>query len=605
MASLVGSKGQQVLYLCLIATLLIVCAAFTIGITFAPCHSSLCVEQLNPLQTRIHIGVYYALLTSIGLCMAAKTYLSLVRRFMDTYIWDGVIPVTGKRVSIGGLLLMLWILATTFASCAYWLPAERDWWYHRGAFVSWTPKVLSLVAWTGVTGHWCDIWIGLVMIPVGRNSIIGKAFSLHTSTLLYAHKVLAYGLFLGTLVHGITYYVFVASLVSASATVQNEFVVDNPTVSVTEAAAQGPISYLVLPTGVFAFVLLVAVTITSLPILRRKSFNTFYFVHIILVVIILVFACLHASTNFYFLLPGLLLWVADWVWRLRNSLTNKVEAVVENAGNGWTRVTLPPKRLETASSGEKGTSIMSPAFEISVLSTYYINFPRVSKLQIHPFTAASAGSAETGPVLLFRRGPERKKARRTQKEFTWALAAAAGDIPEVPSSIEVRIEGPYSPAVPELRRSNHLLLIVGGTGITGAISIANWWADNYGSRTDQSRSLRLLWSVRTEDEVHLREIQDLRITMAVFRNMEIAIHVSGHQGRLQPGNELSEFLATRAGPHIDAWVYVSGPDGLLAAAEAACVGQAKRLRHGTRSESNGETNTTIIGFRWYIARWSL
>ncbi|KAK4579800.1 hypothetical protein LTR86_000001 [Recurvomyces mirabilis] len=592
MASLVGSKTQSALYLGLIATLLIVCTAFTIGITFAPCHSSLCVEQLNPVQTRIHIGVYYALLTSIGLCMAAKTYLAPVHRFLDMYIWDKVVPVAGKRVSVGSLLLMLWILAATFASCAYWLPTEYDWWYYRGALVDWRPKALSLVAWTGITGHWCDIWIGLVMIPVGRNSIIGKAFSLHTSTLLYAHKVLAYALFLGTLVHGITYYVFVASLVAASATVQNEFVVDNPTVSVDEATAKGHISYLVLPTGVFTFVLLVAVTITSLPILRRRSFNTFYFVHIVLVVIILIFACLHASTNFYCLLPGLLLWAADWVWRLRNSLANKVEATVENAGNGWTRVTLHSKRLEIARSGEKGASTMSPAFEIPVLATYYINFPRVSKLQIHPFTAASAGSAETGPALLFRRGPERKKDRRTQKEFTWALAAAAGDTVEVPSTIEIRIEGPYSPAVPELRRSNHLLLIVGGTGITGAISIANWWADNYGSRTDESRSLRLIWSVRTEDEVHLREIQDLQITMAVFRNMETAIHVSGRQGRLHPGNELSRFLASRAGTHIDAWVYVSGPDGLLAAAEAACVEQAKHLRHAIRSGSNVDGNVT-------------
>ena len=213
--------------------------------------------------------------------------------------------------------------------------------------------------------------------------------------------------------------------------------VDNPTVSVIESAAQGPLSYLVLPTGVFSFALLVVVTITSLPMLRRRSFNTFYFIHIIFVPIILILTCLHASTNFYFLLPGLLLWVADWGWRFQNSLATKAEAVVENAGNGWTRVELPPKQAVIARDAEKDASAMSPSLSTAVLATYYVNFPGVSKIQLHPFTAASTGSAETGPVLLFRRGPERKKAKQTEKEFTWAVAAAADASIEKPLTIKV------------------------------------------------------------------------------------------------------------------------------------------------------------------------
>ena len=208
MASLMGSKTAP--FLLLVAVLSITCAALTIGLTFAPCYSSLRVENLNPDQTRIHIGVYYALLASVGLFLAAKVYLKPVQRFSDTYVWDRVIPVLGKRVSLGGLLLFLWISAATFASVAYWLPAQHRWWYARGTLVDWTPSSLSRAAWTGITGHWCDIWIGLVMIPVGRNSIVGRAFHLHTSTLLFAHKLLAYALFLGSLVHGITYYVRVS-----------------------------------------------------------------------------------------------------------------------------------------------------------------------------------------------------------------------------------------------------------------------------------------------------------------------------------------------------------------------------------------------------------
>ena len=154
--------------------------------------------------------------------------------------------------------------------------------------------------------------------------------------------------------------------------------------------------------------------------------------------------------------------------------------------------------------------------------------------------------------------------------------------------------------------SDHLLLIVGGTGITGAISIANWWADSFGSRRDQSKSLRIVWSVRTEDMAQLQEVQDLQITMAVFQNMEFIIHISSQGSRLDSGSLLSSFLVSRIGPCSNgAWVYVSGPDGLLIAAETACVKEAKRLRHANRHVNRDNASTAVTMLSWYIARWSL
>ena len=228
---------------------------------------------------------------------------------------------------------------------------------------------------------------------------------------------------------------FVASLISASATAQSGFVVDNPTVSVAHSATKGALSNLVLPTGVFSFVLIVVVAVTSLPLVRRKNFNTFYFIHVIFAALILISACLHASTNFYFLLPGLLLWVSDWVWRLRCSLLVRSEAIVEKAGNGWTRVTLPSHQPLTPNDAEKHET-SSSSTSSPTLATYYVNFPTLSKMELHPFTAASPVSAEVGPVLLFRRRPERKKARQTKREFTWAVAAAAETSAE-PSKLQV------------------------------------------------------------------------------------------------------------------------------------------------------------------------
>lgn len=191
--------------------LLAICAGLSIGLTFAPCYSSLCVEHFFPYQARIHIGVYYALLAVITLFLTARVLFRSVRRTSASHISDRVIPFVGKRLSFGGLLYGVFVAAVTFATVGYWYPKQQAYWYGRAELAHWTGYMYRVI-WTGVTGHWCDIWMGLVIIPVGRRSILGQVFHLHTSTLLFAHKALAYSLCVGALIHGLLYYVRISAL---------------------------------------------------------------------------------------------------------------------------------------------------------------------------------------------------------------------------------------------------------------------------------------------------------------------------------------------------------------------------------------------------------
>ena len=147
--------------------------------------------------------------------------------------------------------------------------------------------------------------------------------------------------------------------------------------------------------------------------------------------------------------------------------------------------------------------------------------------------------------------------------------------------------------------ADHVLLIAGGTGITGALSIANWWAAIYGSTESMSKSLRLIWTIRVPNTVLVREVQELQALMAATSNMHFGVHVSSHAGHLDPERQLNDFLRgdTQNGR---AWVYASGPEGLLASVEAACVKQ------GTRPDRTmGEVGSTAVTeLDWYMARWS-
>lgn len=197
---------EKPLSLLALSLLLLVSAGFTIGLTFAPCFASMCPEQFFPYVTRVHIAAYYAMLASIGVFLLLRAYVPWIHTVSTTYIIKREIPILRKRISLGGLTLAVWIVALTVATTAFWVDAEATFWSLRTDVLHW-PDAHVRLAVTGIIGHHCDILLGLVVIPVNRNSILGRAFSLHQSTLLYAHKLLAYAFLIVVIAHGGAYYV--------------------------------------------------------------------------------------------------------------------------------------------------------------------------------------------------------------------------------------------------------------------------------------------------------------------------------------------------------------------------------------------------------------
>lgn len=410
-----------------------------------------------------------------------------------------------------------------------------------------------------------------------------------------------------------------AWVTTTSSNIMYYFIPDNPTLTWRQAGVKGAYSWFVLPTGAIAGIVLIPVIIiTSLPILRRINYNTFYFIHIIFALAMMVLVCLHASTSFYFLLPGLLLWVGDWAWRLYYALALRIEVFVENAGNGWFRIRLPVQQGHDEAKNEKHTAMEDAG---KLLATYYVNLPAVSRLQLHPFTAASVGNGQAGPVLLFQKGPERKKAKKRDREWTWKLGHLIDTVRDIEKTTmkvsahtaiaanttslthpQARIEGPYYPLVPELYGADHILAVVGGTGITGALSLANWFALTHGSSPRTAKSFRLVWTIRKRATEQLREVQELQSLMRATPNMDFLIHESSSAGRLNAEDTLSGFLRPKdEQPRGKVWVYVSGPEGLLRSVETACV----KHRRSLQTETRADNGNTAVDLDWYVARWEV
>ena len=185
----------------LIATLA-TSAGISIALINVDCYSTFCSEGPFTFETRIHVTVYYAFLATLICLLLLRTGSQQTFNIHVAH----ELPFVGKRVTLGGLFMSLAILTVTLCSTIYWLPAHDELWGYKTDPLDWASAKLQLTI-TGVTGHYADILLGLLLIPVSRNSLVGQAFYLHQSTLLFAHKAVSYLFSLSVIVHGVVYMV--------------------------------------------------------------------------------------------------------------------------------------------------------------------------------------------------------------------------------------------------------------------------------------------------------------------------------------------------------------------------------------------------------------
>lgn len=386
------------------------------------------------------------------------------------------------------------------------------------------------------------------------------------------------------------------------------FSTGNPTMSELEgqerSAWYGTVTY----TGLATFGCMIMIVITALPRIRRLHYNTFYNAHIVCSVATFIGASIHASSDFYLLLPGLSLWVADWAWRLfrgDGGALRKQVAVLENAGSGWYRVSLGATAKFEADSASEAEYSAPAGYPLSL---YYLSLPSVSRLQSHAFTAAVSSTAQSGPVFLFRRS-QGKSQKALEKEWTWAVGSLVGS-PGLQRQLDVRVEGPYRPTDTGFESASHVVCIVGGTGITGAYSLALWWLKM--RSIAGNTKFTLVWTVRERESINVQEWFDLVKSAESQANMMVSAHVSAEMGRLDPQAYIRQSLGLDLGMATErrekgavstgtAWVYSSGPEGLLQATQKACQVTDRDIRKLVRDQAP----VAVKDMSWYIAKWEV
>lgn len=312
----------------------------SIGLTFRSnhhCYAGTCGELLFPLQARLHVVIWYSWILISTVFFTARVFQPQLRHFLQRQLFDHKIPLVGERFAISVLIGFIWIIGLYGIIIGVWWIRLRDYFEDRGRANGVLDGNHRLAA-IALTGHLCDVTMGMVLIPVSRHSALASFFKLSVSTTLNFHMLTAYALFALVLVHGFLYVSWVPAFNSLSEKFRTVFPVLNPTYLYYEtwpgnSSALGVWRASLIFTGIVSTTIMGLIFVTTLPMIRAKHFNLFYFTHLLSIVAIIVI-CLHASTVFYCVAPGLAMWVLDWGMRLYE-LRERVPGKVVHLGKGW------------------------------------------------------------------------------------------------------------------------------------------------------------------------------------------------------------------------------------------------------------------------------
>jgi len=228
--------------------------------------------------------------------------------------------------------------------------------------------------------------------------------------------------------------------------------------------------------GFVALGLVIIMTVTALPSIRRKRFELFYYIHH-LFILVLVFVCLHYKASIIYLIPGIAVYAVDKIMALYSY--RKTAPVT-------TRM-LSSEVLEVSFKIKPGSGVQYKAGDY-----IFLNVPSVSHLQWHPFSITSSPTVHGNRVFF-----HIKAIATTTTTKSWTSSVIEEANKRDDGLLHVRLDGFYGNGMCDQITQGHsdgVILVGGGIGVDPMMSLAIELCET------TSTPITLIWIVRTIEE---------------------------------------------------------------------------------------------------------
>ncbi|TMW61286.1 hypothetical protein Poli38472_013749 [Pythium oligandrum] len=387
-----------------------------------------------------------------------------------------------------------WFLSrTVFAKPLAWLTVTLE--LKVGDLLVTVPFVVGFLVWSALNCRNIDVkgtssqptlmMLVTFVLAVRNNSVLLHLTGLSFERALFYHKLFGFiSVVLGG-IHGLSYLLQDAGYIP-SRRLRSEGGGVGETLS-TEAS------------GAILFYLMCALIVLSFYKIRRRWFELFVRFHWILFLAIIPLALIHGAG---LIVVGVAPWALDVVFRYgiqlplnQRNFHQAAQISVTAVSKDLVRIQFPRVRVSTDSKGTK----TSTSYRYEAGQYVFICIPKISVLEWHPFTIASAPPNDNVIIYI-----------KVLGDWTKKLAALASQAANVP--IPVLLEGPYGAVSIDIEHPttySHFVLVSGGIGVTPMMALANqiYFDATHGAPKRSVAKVWFVWSVRERELIDALMLQ--------------------------------------------------------------------------------------------------
>ncbi|KAK6920638.1 Ferric reductase transmembrane component-like domain [Dillenia turbinata] len=350
------------------------------------------------------------------------------------------------------LVLSLFIL---FLAWTFYAHISED-------FKKWQLKVLKVGTRCGLLAEAC---LALLLFPILRGMSLFRLLGVQFEASVRYHIWLGTAMILFATLHGlITFFIWGVKI-----QIKDEMWLWQKTGRIYLA-------------GEIALITGLVIWISSLPQIRRKKFEIFYYTHHLYIVFLVFFLFHVGDRHFYMIFSGIFLFALDKLLRV---IQSRPETCIVSA-----RV-FPSKVIELILPKD-------PQLEYNPTSIIFMKIPSISKLQWHSFSIASSSVVD-----------DRSMSVIIKCEGWWTCSLYNIIHAELDSEskrmkcMPVAVEGPYGPASMDFLSYDSVLLIGGGIGITPFLSILQEAASQNSKGTRFPSRIQLVYVTKKSQDISL------------------------------------------------------------------------------------------------------